>query len=140
MTQSDVVRFMDFSLSAEPVRFRIAPDEFECLPEIPLDALADMTKLAGGGSGPEQLARVHDFFDGIMFPDSAALLRRRMRKGTVEEPNPHPVGMRHIHRMLPWLMEVYGLRPTQPSDESSTGSSDDAMSSTAGASDTASTS
>ena len=48
--------------------------------------------------------------------------------------------MRHIKNILPWLMEAYGLRPTEPSDESSTGFADDALSSTDTVSFTESTS
>lgn len=130
-----VVRFMDFSMSPEPVTFKIEPDVFECVPEIPLDSLAEMSRLGGGDGDPaSRLTQVYDFFDGIMTPDSAVTFRARGRKGTKENPNPHPIGMRHVKEILPWLMEVYGLRPTQPSDESSDGSSDDSISSTDGAS------
>lgn len=124
----DIVRFRDFSLSPEPVTFRIEPDTFECVAEIPLDSLAEMANLASGSEDRgAQLRRIYDFFDGIMTPTSAAVFRERGQKG-----NPNPIGMRHITALLPWLMEVYGLRPTQPSDESSTGSDDDDTSSTAG--------
>jgi len=128
----DVVRFRDFSLSPEPVTFDIAPDTFECLPEIPLDALADMANLASTSTDDRSasLRRIYDLFDGILLPDSAAKFRARGKRSTEEEPNLHPIGMRHIKELLPWLMEVYGLRPTQPSDESSDGSPDEDGSST----------
>lgn len=120
---TDIVRFKDFSLSAEPVTFRIAPDDFECWPEIPLDSLIELSTLnMNGGDRKEQFDKLKDFFDGIMPPEQAARLRERCRPSTKEAPNPHPIGMRHIQNMLPWLMEVYGLRPTQPSDESEDGS------------------
>lgn len=148
----ELVRHKDFSLSPDPVTFTIAPDTFVCYPEIPLDALAEMAKLAQRSENrEEQLSKIYDFFDGIMEPDSAARFRRRGRRSTpaqgVEgEPgyvpadiNTHPIGMRHAAKIMPWLLEVYGLRPTQESSESSDGSEPTSTSSTDGASDEEST-
>lgn len=120
---TDIVRFKDFSLSPEPVTFRIAPDSFECYPEIPLDALLELSTLAAETSDrAKQFEQLKDFFDGIMPPEMAATFRARCKPSTKEEPNPQPIGMRHVMNILPWLMEVYGLRPTQPSSESDAGS------------------
>ena len=126
--EATVVRHRDFTLSPEPITFDIAPDRFECVPEIPLDVLADLadaaTQRADGDklTTAQQMDKVKDLFDGVMQIDSAARFRARTRRGTREEPNPNPIGMRHIKDILPWLMEVYGLRPTRPSDESPDGS------------------
>jgi hypothetical protein len=130
-----IVRFRDFSTSPEPVRFKVNDDIFECIAEIPLDGLAQMTQISAATDGgpAAMLSKVYDFFDSIMTPDSAALFRDRGRVGTKEQPNPNPIGMRAVNDILPWLMEVYGLRPTQPSDESSGGSGTDDISSTDGA-------
>ena len=136
--ETTVVKFRDFSLSEEPITFRINPDTFECVPEIALDGLAELAGLAstGGEDRVKQLDKLKDFFDGVMTYESAALFRKRCKIPTEEEPNPHPIGMRHVKDIIPWLMEVYGLRPTQPSSESSDGSDDEDTSSTDGASPT----
>lgn len=136
--ETTVVKFKDFSLSEEPITFRIAPDMFECVPEIALDGLAELAGLASnsGDDRTMQLNKMKDFFDSIMTFDSAAKFRERCRVPTQAEPNPHPIGMRHIKDVIPWLMEVYGLRPTQPSSESSDGSDDEDTSSTDGVSPT----
>ncbi len=134
---SEVVRFMDFSTSLEPVRFRIAPDDFEAVPEISLDTMAELAKMAqiqrsanGHVDFDDMRGRFYDLFDGILSPDSAALIRARSAKG-----HPHPIGMiTLITKVLPWLMEVYGLRPTQRSSESSDGSDTTSTSSTDGVS------
>ncbi len=125
---TDIVKFKDFSLSPEPISFKIDPDVFHCVPEIPLDALADMAGLATraeSATAGDTLRKVYDLFDGILFTESAVLFRARGEKGS-----DNPIGMRHVKDILPWLMEVYGLRPTQPSDESSDGSTDGDGSST----------
>ena len=134
----DIVRYRDFTLSVEPITFDISPDTFVCLPEIALDSLAELASLniRAEGDTKGQLAKIYDFFDGIMEPDSAARFRARGAISTKETPNPHPIGMRHVIALLPWLMEVYGLRPTQPSDESLDGSDGTATSSTDGVSPT----
>lgn len=132
----DIVRFKDFSLSPEPVTFRIAPDDFECYPEIPLDTLLELSALAADtGDRVAQFNKLKDFFDGIMPPEQAARLRARCKPSTKEEPNPQPIGLRHVINILPWLMEVYGLRPTQQSSESDTGSEAADISSTESSSD-----
>ena len=132
----DIVRFKDFSLSPEPVTFRIAPDDFECYSEIPLDTLLELAEIsATGGDRKAQFERLKDFFDGIMAPEMAAQFRARCKPSTKAEPNPHPIGMRHVIDILPWLMEVYGLRPTQQSSDSPDGSDDTSTSSTESSSD-----
>lgn len=138
---SDVVKFKDFSLSPEPVVMRIAPDDFRCYPEIPLDVIMDVALMAASQvTGPERMTQMRDLLEGIMEPESYAVFAARLKKGTPDAPNPNPIGMRHIRDILPWLMEVYGLRPTQESDSSADGSGDDDTSSTDGVSLTESTS
>lgn len=136
---TEVVRHRDFSLSPEPITFTIHPDMFECVSEIPLDVLGEIANAAstrGTGSVTQQLERMKDLFDGVMLPNSAYRFRQRLTRGTDEHPNPNPIGMRHIRDILPWLMEVYGLRPTQPSANSSAGSLTSEESSTDTASST----
>jgi hypothetical protein len=138
---TDVVRFKDFSLSPEPIVMRIAPDDFKCYPEIPLDVIMELAEAAASQvSGPERVKQMQDLLEGVMEPVDYATFSKRLKKGTPEQPNPFPIGMRHIREILPWLMEVYGLRPTQESDSSVDGSGDDDTSSTDGVSPTESTS
>lgn len=138
MTDTDIVRFKDFSPSPEPVWFTIGDDRFDCLPDIALDAIVELATLKATGDEIDdrkaQVGRLHDFFDYVMEPASAAVFRRRTAVPTEEAPNPKPIGMRTVTNIMNWLMEVYGLRPTQPSSESADGSEDNAESSTDGAS------
>lgn len=133
-TVTDSIRFRDFSTSPEPVTFRIAPDTFECWPEIPLDSLIELSTLSTMTDRKAQMDAVKDLIDAVMSPEQAAVFRRRCRPGTKEEPNTSPIGVRHIQDLLPWLMEAYGLRPTPPSSESEDGSTETDISSTDGAS------
>jgi|SRR5262245_1191972 len=126
MTEPVVPRFKDFTISEEPVTFRVAPDTFECVPEVSLDVLmemADVAELKGDPKG--QLAKMLGFFAGVMTPESYATFVARTKKGARQ-----PIGMRVIVPVLQWMMEVYGLRPTEPSSESADGSTTDDSSST----------
>lgn len=128
----EVVRFRDFSVSSEPITFAMDGDEFHCAPDIALDMLIELADFAtvseeqGRGA---QIEKMKEFFDAILNEDEAGRLRERMRKGAAK-----PVGKRLLVDVMPWLMEVYGLRPTQPSSESVDGSDDIGISSTDGAS------
>ena len=139
---TDNVRFKDFTISADPIGFRIAPDNFPCYPEIPLDTLMEVAALSQQTdvSSLERFKQMMDVFVGIIEPHAYELFKRRCRPGTEKEPNPNPIGMRHIRDLLPWVMEVYGVRPTQESSDSADGSNDDDTSLTDGASPEASTS
>jgi hypothetical protein len=132
-------RFKDFSLSEEPVVFQIGADAFPCHPEVALDTLTELAGLsADTNDRSNQMQRIHDFFDFIIAdPGMAAKFRARTAAPTEENPNPKPIGLRHILPIMQWLMEVYGLRPTQPSSDSADSSSNDEVGSTESSSETA---
>lgn len=137
----DNIRFKDFSGSPEPIIMRIAPDDFRCYPEIPLDVMMDVVKFAGEKvEGVGRVTQLMELLHGVIMSEDLDQFIARTKRGTKEKPNPHPIGMRHITAILPWIMEVYGLRPTQESSGSADGSDDTGISSTAPASDEASTS
>lgn len=121
---------MDFSVSPEPITFKMEDDTFHCLADIPLDVLIDLADFASVPKGKEQVEKMLDLFDAVMPAEDAARLRERSKRGAAQ-----PIGYRLVTKVLPWLLEVYGLRPTQPSSGSADGSDDTATSSTAGVSD-----
>lgn len=134
---ADDVRFKDFTIAGPAPRFRIAPDDFECYEEIALDALVGIAETArvglttGDGATTEQrLEAMKEVLKGILTPESHRIFSDRMRVGSEEVPNPHPIGQRHIKDLLPWLMEQYGMRPTEESSTSADGSDADDTSST----------
>lgn len=125
-----MVEIKDFSFSPEPKQFRINDDIFQCAPELPLGVMAKVAelKLDAETLRKEGLEPVLQFFDEVMYDASAARFRQRVSDKT------QPIGMRHVMAILPWLLEVYGLRPTQPSEDSSASPESDGTSSTDGAS------
>lgn len=142
MTELRPIYFQDFtSAPDEPIAFRIAPDTFQCIDEIPLDVLVELADMATADlSTKEKFQKMIDLVKDILTPESRATFTARLKVGTEEEPNPHPIGMKAIRKLLPWVMEVYGVRPTQESSESADGSGSTDTSSTDDAFETASTS
>jgi hypothetical protein len=116
---SEVV-IKDFSHSLEPKKFRINDDVFEASPEMPLGMIQDLAKFMVSrdelsGKGLEVLL---ELFDALLFDASAAKFRERTKD------KEKPIGVSHAIEIVPWLLEQYGLRPTQPSSPSSNGSDD----------------
>lgn len=117
---ADDVQIKDFTFAVEPIKFKINDDVFFATPELPLGLLQDLTKFKDMTSqlkdtGIEPLL---ELFDDLLLDESAAIFRAR----TGNKKN--PIGVRHIMALIPWLLEEYGLRPTQPSSNLSDGSSD----------------
>jgi hypothetical protein len=132
------VTFKDFSLPPKPIVMRIDPDDFKCLPEIPLDVMMEVAAFATSNvTGMDRFKQLLDLFSGVIEPLDYEKFIARTKRGTVAEPNLNPIGMRHIRDILPWVMEVYGLRPTQESSESADGSLEASTSSMEPASDEA---
>lgn len=132
--QNGVIEVKDFSFDLTPKKFRIDPDTFYAAPELPFGLAATVAKFKDMSEedAPEKLLQ---FFDAILLDDSAARLRERATSKV------EPVPMRLCMPIINWLFEVYGLRPTPPSEPSSStsGAPDGSTSSTAGAPSTDST-
>ena len=107
--------------------FRIDGDVFQAVATIPLGNLAKLAKLREN-IDLSNIDQLFSLFDEMLLDESAAVFQSRLRDKT------NPIGKDHIIPVLEWLMETYGLRPTQPSSPSSTSSAvDDSMSLTDGA-------
>ena len=120
----------DFSRPARRVRFRIDTDVFEGPRELPADhALAFIAKAERWQAVDPEDARamLPELFAEVLLPESLERFRARL----VDQANPISLGQ--LPRVVAWLFEVYGDRPTVPSSDSSTGSGspDDGTSSTA---------
>lgn len=129
---AEVVEIMDFAADDVEIKFNVGSDRFFCAPDIPLGimqkiaGLKDIQKTIEESGSMEPVLTI---FDEFLLPQSAVLFRQCVNEKKT-------IGLRRIMRILPWVMEKYGLRPTQPSSPSSTGSHDGeiGISSTAGVS------
>lgn len=139
MDANGVVEMKDFSLPGglAPKRFRVDNDVFELSPQIPLGQLGQVAKLAGlvgnalssTDDAEKAIEGIRDVFALFMFPDSLDRFSARLSDQR------EPIGIEHIKSILPWVMEVYSLRPTAQPSGSSNGSAPegDSTSSTDGA-------
>lgn len=113
----------DFTKKREPVAFTIGAHTYNAYPAIAADPLADLGARLSGNLGnfetlgtDKQLAVLKEFLKEVLEPDSYELLNRQCsnRNDPVEAPQLLDVSL--------WLMEVYGMRPTEPPSSSSDGS------------------
>lgn len=121
-----------FDVSTEPKRFVLGDDDFvfEATPDLP-DTVLDLVPLMANlnaAAGREGIQPLYDFMEEVLTEESAAEFRRRVSAKR------KTFGIGTIRQVITWLLEEYGLRPTQPSSLSSMQSSGaDGMNSTAGA-------
>jgi hypothetical protein len=127
---------MDFSSPRKSLPFRVDGDMFEAAPDVAAELAIEFMDLSAKlddeetASVQDQIAVLHAMFKMVLFPDSADRFIARLRDTT------KPIGYAKVNRIVKWLFEAYGLRPTEPAESSSTGSE----SQVAGKSLTASTS
>lgn len=114
------VEIRDFTNRDETIKFKIYDYTFEAAPELPLGAMTQISKLQNLRETMDEngLEAIVDIMGIFLLDDSLAQLR------TMLNDKRKPFGVRHMQEIVPWLLEEYGLRPTQPSSPSSTGSAD----------------
>lgn len=115
-TQATPVK--DFSRKRKRLLFRIDDDVFEAATALPGKTLArfatrftDIEKTPLG----EQLNVFADALGMVLLPESNSLFQKRLDDLT------KPIELEQASDVIQWLLEAYGLRPTEPSSDSSTG-------------------
>ncbi len=112
MATDGIARFKDFSETADPIQFRVGTEVFTALPTIPLARMSQLSKLRMEGESNNLVDGITRVFNSILEPESYA----RFVEGLNSSEN--PIGITHVTKILPWLMEQYGLRPTEASSGS----------------------
>ena len=106
----------DFTLPPHQVRFRVNDDVFDCIPYIPAISFIEFTDLVGQ-MRTDDPAQARELFDRMwhlfMTEDSAKRFLFRL------EDRNNPINIEQLNSITQWAMEQYGLRPTEPSDNSS---------------------
>lgn len=109
----------DFSRPLAPHPFRVNDDIFAVIPQIPLGLVADVMKAVKGArteDGQPDLEGMLGIYDILLVDECVPRWRERMNSKT------EPIGHEQLLEVTNWALEKYGLRPTQPSETSSTGS------------------
>jgi len=131
---------MDFTEERPPIQFRIGADVFTLMSDMPVLTMIDFAeksnKLADDDMGPEMRNIFVSMFELVLTEESAERFVPRLSSRI------DPIGMTVVNKLVPWILEQYGLRPTTPSESFSEQSSipADGLSSTANAQPAASTS
>lgn len=108
----------DFTRAHERIRFRIDADTFEAARALPGRTLTEFGKrFSDIGKLPvdQQVDGILEALGLVLLPDSAARISKRL--GDLE----NPVELEQAMEVIMWLLERYGLRPTQPSSNSAGG-------------------
>jgi hypothetical protein len=108
----------DFTRQHERIRFRIDGDLFEAARALPGKTLTEFaTRFETIGAMPvgAQVDAILDALGLVLLPDSAAAVAKRL--GDLE----NPIELEQASEVMIWLLEKYGLRPTQPSSNSAGG-------------------
>lgn len=108
---------MDFSIARPPIKFKIDGDVFDAYPEVPALILMEFSaKSAAAVDRADDQAAMDEMVDSlklVLKPESAALFIDRMRNYE------NAIGIEHVKKVIPWVLEQYGLRPTEPASDSS---------------------
>lgn len=111
----------DFSRPRKRLTFTVDGEVFEAAPALPGLVYAQFVMLAGGGGEPRTFMQTHEMLrqavELVLLPDSFERFANRLKDKT------NPIEHDQMDDIIMWLMEVYGMRPTRPSQLSSDGPS-----------------
>lgn len=108
----------DFTRERKRLQFRIDDDLFEAAAALPGRVLtAFAVRFADVSKAPteQQMQIFADALSMVLLPESNARFQKRF------EDLENPIELEQASDVIMWLMEAYGLRPTQPSSPSSSG-------------------
>ncbi len=108
----------DFSRKRERLIFRIDDDLFEAATALPGNVLAQFaTRFSNVESIPldQQLKVFADALGLVLLPEANSRFQKRL------DDLQNPIELEQASDVIQWLLEAYGLRPTEPSSDSSTG-------------------
>ena len=140
------VEIKDFTIHRKPVKFQVNGEKFDGVQALSPDVLQQLAIAAEGIAGdesddelevlktlPEKLKALVEICNSVLVPDSAERFAKMAPTLDLQE---------QIIPLMMWLLEKYGLRPTEVSSPSSSQSPNEAdgTTSTDGSSTEASTS
>lgn len=110
----------DFTKKRSPIPFTIDGDTFVAAAALPGDVFAQFVSLYNGTADTETYQQQHDLLKSALelalLPDSWQRFADRLQDKT------QPIDDDQMSDVVLWLLEEYGMRPTQPSQPSSDGS------------------
>jgi hypothetical protein len=130
----------DFSAKPRVVQFTVDGETYRGRPYLPAQTMVDFTlrveKMGEAATGSDGFATMMESLEMVLMPDSFRKLKDRMKDpladlstedaARITELPYTPIELPQLDEILKWLMEEYGLRPTQSSSDSLAGSPDPA--------------
>jgi len=112
----------DFSKKRRDIVFRVDDDVFEAARGVPAEVLLDFaTEFAGmetSATVDQQLKAFRSMLEVVLLPESLTRFTERMRDRA------NPIEIDQVEEIVTWLMEQYGLRPTEAPSSLPDGRSD----------------
>jgi hypothetical protein len=126
---TDNIRFRDFSKKRAPLFFELDGERFNCAPAVPVASLQEIARMSSTVTAANASDMLKEFFGVVMDADTKERIAVRMMDKV------NPLDLDVAIDIMNWLLEEYGMRPTQPSSGTSNGSPTDGggTDSTAGA-------
>ena len=109
----------DFSRPRERITFTIDGETFEAAPVLPGDVYAEFVTRYNGTADTETYQQQHDLLKSAL--ELALLPESWQRFADRLKDKANPIDDDQMADVILWLLEAYGLRPTQPSQPSSDG-------------------
>lgn len=120
MSDQTVTVTKDFTRERKEITFKLDDDIFYVQSKLATNKMlryADEIKKFESGKPNEQLEAIYSLIRIVLVPESADRFIARM-DGDVEP----TIDIFEASDVIHWLLEAMGLRPTEPSEESSSGS------------------
>lgn len=122
LTVRAMTEIRDFSKKRKDISFRVDDDMFHAARGVPAEVLLDFASEFSGmetsATVDQQLKAFRSMLEVVLVPDSLKRFNERMRD------RENPIEIDQVEEIVTWLMEQYGLRPTEPSSSSPGGPSD----------------
>jgi hypothetical protein len=111
----------DFSKKRKDITFRVDEDVFQAARGVPAEVLLDFAREFAGmdvsATVDQQLKAFRSLLDVVLLPESLERFNARMRD------RENPIEIDQVEDIVTWLMEEYGLRPTEAPSSSPDGRS-----------------
>jgi hypothetical protein len=119
MTENSGIK--DFTKKRKDISFREGDDIFHAARGVPAEVLLDFatefSSMDTSATIDQQLKAFRSMLEVVLLPDSLKRFNERMRD------RDNPIEIDQVEDIVTWLMEQYGLRPTEPSLVSPSGPS-----------------
>lgn len=122
-----IARFKDFTGDGGKIQFAISGETFTALDDIPLAYMGKLAEIGEGIAGDGGTDKIIQIFKALLEPESFTRFEAAVRGESSVV-----VGISRVKEIIPWLLEMYGLRPTEASSGSGITSSESGASSTDG--------